>query len=192
MARPVSISTEKLVEAAPEVFLEHGCGASTSQIARSAGVSEGVIFKRFTSKEALFFAAMEVPQPDWDSLFDPTVPEGGMRERLVELGLRIVAFQRELLPRMTILRSHTTECLRADDEEPPPVRFLRRFSAFLQEQAAQGRLATEDPELVARMIMGSLFNFVFFEFMGLDTGRTRSAESYVRGLVDTLWRGVGP
>ena len=66
MARPApiqarSIATrEKLLEAAIEALVAEGyAGASTTRIAREAGVSQGALFKHFESKNALLAAALE-------------------------------------------------------------------------------------------------------------------------------------
>jgi len=60
MARPVTIQTERILEAARRVFMKHGYGASTAKIAKAAGVSEGSLFKHFQTKCNLFLAALEV------------------------------------------------------------------------------------------------------------------------------------
>src|SRR5690242_18615808 len=45
---------QKVLEAAIEIFAEKGfSGASTSEIARRAGVAEGTVFKRFATKKDL-------------------------------------------------------------------------------------------------------------------------------------------
>jgi len=54
MARPTVIRDETIIDAAREVFLERGFGATTAEVAVRAGVSEGSIFKRFNSKVDLF------------------------------------------------------------------------------------------------------------------------------------------
>ena len=58
--RPRLISDEQLLAVAREVFLERGIQATTGEVAKRAGASEGTIFHRFGSKDALFRAAMRV------------------------------------------------------------------------------------------------------------------------------------
>ena len=60
MARTARITEERILEAAREVFLAEGFGAQTAKIAQRAGVSEGSIFKRFATKEALFYVLLAV------------------------------------------------------------------------------------------------------------------------------------
>ena len=62
MARTKTISNQAILDCARDVFLEFGSSASTKEIARRAGVSEGVLFQRFPTKSSLFLAAM-IPNP---------------------------------------------------------------------------------------------------------------------------------
>ena len=77
MARPTIIRTEQIVETARLLFLEHGYTLSTASIARKLNISEGSIFKRFKTKDALFAAAMGVPSKrtlpvnGWNALARP-------------------------------------------------------------------------------------------------------------------------
>ena len=73
MGRPVHISKERILAAARSVFLEHGFSASTAKVAQAAGVSEGSIFKRFPTKEALFVAAMAAPLMQMEIACRPNV-----------------------------------------------------------------------------------------------------------------------
>src|ERR1700712_1330894 len=46
----------RLIEAAREVFAEHGLDASTNQIARRAGVGVATLFRRFPTRDDLITA----------------------------------------------------------------------------------------------------------------------------------------
>lgn len=61
MARKKTITDEAILSAAREVFSQRGFSAPTRDIARSAGISEGVLFQRHRTKADLFFAAMVPP-----------------------------------------------------------------------------------------------------------------------------------
>jgi TetR/AcrR family transcriptional repressor of mexJK operon len=54
-----NMKSKKILEAACEVFLEHGFSASADMIQQAAGVSKATIYAHFGSKEALFIAAVE-------------------------------------------------------------------------------------------------------------------------------------
>jgi AcrR family transcriptional regulator len=47
MGRKKTISDDELLDVARRAFVDEGFAASTREIARRAGVSEGVIFQRF-------------------------------------------------------------------------------------------------------------------------------------------------
>ena len=58
--RPLRADAERnrkrLLDAAAEVFAEHGLEASTAEIARRAGVGQGTVFRRFPTKDDLVAA----------------------------------------------------------------------------------------------------------------------------------------
>src|SRR5512133_3237204 len=57
--RPQQIPEEALLNAAAAVFLRDGVGATTAEIARRAGVSEGLLFYRYKTKDELIAAVIE-------------------------------------------------------------------------------------------------------------------------------------
>ena len=93
MARNTTITEEQILEAARAVFLEEGFGAQTAKIARRAQVSEGSIFKRFPTKEALFFAALRIERPPaWYAELDRRAGTGDCRENLLAIFHSILLF----------------------------------------------------------------------------------------------------
>ncbi|MBU6161784.1 MAG: TetR family transcriptional regulator, partial [Myxococcales bacterium] len=60
MARKAVIRDDEILLAAREVFLESGPTATTAEVARRAGVSEGTLFKRYVTKKELIIAAMKM------------------------------------------------------------------------------------------------------------------------------------
>lgn len=194
-ARPLTITNAHLLEVARDVFLREGYGASTAAIAHAVGCSEGTLFKRFSTKEELFSAALGMPKPEWRSLLEPGVPRGTPRETLQTVAASLVAFLREAMPRMMMLRSHPSydphQCFRGTDK-PPPVRNAEAVSRFLAEAQAAGELGSCDCEAVARTFVGALHSFVFFEVMGFDRKGGRDADAFASELVEILWRGIAP
>ena len=87
VALPPDQRREALVQATLPLLLEHGRAVTTRQIAESAGVAEGTIFRVFTSKDELVEAAVrQAFAPgrfvrDLDEV-DPGAP---LRERLVQM-----------------------------------------------------------------------------------------------------------
>lgn len=199
MARPTTISREQILEAARRLFLEEGFSASTAAIARAAGVSEGSIFKRFATKEALFVAAMSLAAPRLD--LDARVGRGDLRAQLVEVGLGLIAFYREMMPRIMRLWAHCDadgptplQLMCRGEETPLPVRLMNLVTEYLEAEMNLGRLRRADPRVVARLFVSPMHNYVFFELLGggHHAASQPNAEAFAEGVVDSLWRGVAP
>src|SRR3974377_1170749 len=104
MGRRKTITDQQLLDAAREVFTSGGFGASTKSVARAAGISEGVLFQRFHTKEELFLAAMVPPPIDVNRLFTPPDAEGQVLVRKVLFAL--TDYFRQTLPAFLPLLAH--------------------------------------------------------------------------------------
>lgn len=198
MARPTTISDEQILEAARAVFLERGVAATTAEVARRAGVAEGTIFKRFVSKGDLFRAAMslELADPEWLRTLIGAREGDDAREVLFQVGMQAVAFFRRLMPLMMMQwssgkRFGIPEQLLGPNS--PPLRALAALAAFVEREMVAGRMRRHVPEVVARMFLGSIQSYVFFELLLRAQRRmAMPVEEYLRGLIDVIWTGVAP
>jgi AcrR family transcriptional regulator len=196
MARPAHITEEQILSAAREVFLEKGISATTAEVARRAGVAEGSIFKRFKTKDELFIAAMRMAEPEWLAFMEKRVGKGDPRQNLVELGLEIINFFRQILPLMMMGWANPSprgipQAL--EGPNPPPLRAIKKLASFFEAEMRSRRLRRHDPEVVARSFLGSLQNYVFFELlMKAHDELPLPAEMHVRGVVNLLWNGLAP
>jgi AcrR family transcriptional regulator len=198
MARPITISDESILEAARAVFLEHGIAATTAEVAKRAGVAEGSIFKRFATKTELFKAAMQVDfdDPDFIRSLIAARDEDDPRETLFQVGLQAVGFFRRLMP-LVMLQFGTGKKLGVPEQllgpNAPPLRALQALAAFIERQIKSGRMRKHEPEIVARMLMGSIQSYVFFEIvLRAQQKMPLPVEDYLRGLINVLWTGVEP
>jgi AcrR family transcriptional regulator len=195
MPRPTVITEERILAAAREVFLERGFGASTAEVARRAGIAEGSIFNRFKTKNELFQAAMQhdIQEPPFLAGLEARVGVGDLQENLVAIGVAAVGFLRGIVPLAMMLWSNPgpsgVPALLASPDSPP-VQILRRLTAFFAAEMERGRLRGGAPELMARVLFGTLQNFVFIEIV--RGAPAADVEPIVRGLVDTIWRGIAP
>jgi AcrR family transcriptional regulator len=200
MSRPTSISHEKIIQAAREVFLEKGVQGTTAEVARRAGVAEGTIFYKFKTKFDLFRAAMAShvgdQGPEWLTRLLASVGQGDLKQNLVDAGMGAIEFFRRMLPLIfTSISNMKTAGLPEEllQPEPPPLRVLKRLSSFVEAEMRAGRLRNHDAEVVARMFLGSVMQYVFFEMvMQAQRELPLPADVYVRSLVDILWNGAGP
>ena len=74
MTRPKTITDEEILAVARTVFRAQGHSATTREIAQKAGISEGILYQRFGSKDDLFFASMAPTAPDVNELLGPEPP----------------------------------------------------------------------------------------------------------------------
>jgi AcrR family transcriptional regulator len=198
--RPPVITSDALLEIAREVFLERGIRATTAEVAERARVSEGTIFHRFGSKDALFRAAMRF---DPEQIPEPlaSLPEGGrgdLRATLTEMATGLLALGRVTVPMMMMSWSNPAGEYSIDKLLNRPAHGYRRaflkLRDFFAEEVAAGRLDA-DPDALSRIFMGSLHHFCMTEliFSGDQAPPRRPAsEVYVESLVDLMLRGASP
>ena len=80
MGRHKTLSDEQLLAVARRAFRAGGFAVPGREIARLAGISEAVLYQRFASKDALFFAAMAPTAPDVREILGPKDPDGDPKE----------------------------------------------------------------------------------------------------------------
>ncbi|MEH2377295.1 MAG: TetR/AcrR family transcriptional regulator [Nostoc sp.] len=209
MARTPRITNQQILEAARQVFLQQGFGASTLEIAQQAGISEASIFKRFSTKEELFFAAMGIPEkPLWVNELESLCGKGDLKENLINICLQIMEFYREVLPQIMMLRSRGNAMPELGGKEPRPMLDVKILTAFLEREINQNRLRPCDPQTVAHILVGSVMNYVFLEQMSsqvsmptaqlaigtyLNFGHpTTEVSVFILSLVDIVWQGIAP
>lgn len=188
MARPASISNQQILAAARGVFLAHGFGkASTVAIAKRAGISEGSIFNRFATKEALFRAAMDSAGPPALRL-DAYVGQGDLRRNLVRITVESIHFLSSLLPTL-MLRWSEREAGGKAPVCSRPREVLRDLTGFFKAEKRLGRIGG-DPAITARLFMGAVWNYCFLAMVAGD--RSLSPKTFAERMVGALWQGIAP
>lgn len=166
MARPKQIDDEQLLDALKETFLELGPAASTQDLAKRAGVSEGTLFKRFGTKKKIFLQAMRLPELEERAWFAGMAAQAGrapLEETLLEFATGMRAFFDEIMPLITVitaggkLTTHELACALGDDSDsPPPAMTVDRFGAYFSREMDLGRVRRVDPKGLASMFVGAL------------------------------------
>lgn len=91
---------EKIFSAALELFAEEGYkSTSTSKVAKLAGVSEGLIFKHFGSKEGLLQAILKMGEEKAKLLYADIVMEPNPKEvirKTLDMGLEMKGKEAEM------------------------------------------------------------------------------------------------
>lgn len=197
MARIPKITNQQILESAREIFLEQGFGASTLEIAQKAGISEASIFKRFPSKEELFFASMGIPETSpLGKKLDALIGKGNLQQNLIQLSLEILEFNRQVMPRLMMLRSRGNAIPEIFiREDSPPSKDLKTFTNFLEREMEQKRLRHGNPQAIAMILLGSLMNYVFLEQMQSSEDipiDNKNDANFAQQLVEIIWSGIAP
>ena len=175
MGRKPTIANEDLIRTARRVFLFEGSSAPTARIAEACGISEGTLFKRFGTKEALFSAAMKPPplDPVLAAIRNTSLDESA-RMRCIRISTLLVEFFLEVVPRMaTLFASGSLQPGALYEADPkPPMVLLEALEEMFRSEMTSGRIQSNDPEAAARMMLSTSHNLAVFETMGIESPRT--------------------
>lgn len=190
MARPKSIQTGTILEAARKVFMRDGYQAGTARIAREAGVSEGSLFKHFKSKAKLFLAAMEIEAGGtaWEETLMASVGRNNPRKALESAGIHLLEQLRLTLPRLMMVNASGVTIPNHDlpGEVPHPIQKMEVLSRYFTAETRAGRLTMASPRIQAHLFLGALAHYAWCET--LFGYRSATPAVYVKTLVDTLLR----
>lgn len=188
MARPKSIQTETILEAARKVFMRDGYQAGTARIAREAGVSEGSLFKHFKSKANLFLAAMEIEAGGtaWEERLMADVGKTDPRKALESAGIQLLEQLRLTLPRLMMINASGVTIPNHDlpGEPPHPIQKMDALCRYFTAEIRTGRLSMTSPRIQAHLFLGALAHYAWCET--LFGYRSATPAVYVKTLVDTI------
>lgn len=175
MARKKTISDEAILSAAREVFSKRGFSAPTRDIARSAGISEGVLFQRYRTKADLFFAAMVPPginisaclqtnQPDEPG----SLPAPTYSESIHNAATEILRYFRTAAPILAQLSTHPEFRFDEFATRHPQSALVTLRGELVRFFAAH---KAPDPSGAALTMITSLYGVAMFEQLGAHGGK---------------------
>jgi len=187
---------EQIVEAALRVFARKGFAeASNKDIAREAGITPGLIYHYFESKEALLKAIFEERTP---SRVVREIPEqllGLAPEEFVRFVTRQMLTGLEDGKFMPLLRIYLPEAIYHPEIAPLLTAIISQGSSFMEGYLASkmesGEVRKSDPQLVTDLVMGSVMNIVLRRQVLHDPlvmGYTQ--DQIVEGLVSLTMNGL--
>ncbi|HYP99616.1 MAG TPA: helix-turn-helix domain-containing protein [Polyangiaceae bacterium] len=188
-----------MLNVARDVFLERGIRATTLEVAERAGVSEGVLFHRFKSKEGLFSAAMDFDREEPPLRVLKVIEELRQheeldaREGIIRLASTLVEVGRVALPIMMMSWSNPQPLAAPlfDEKRKKFQQILKALGSYFELQMARGKLRQMDAEVLARTLLGSVHHFVLTRILIEEgDGSTMPEGMFVRGLADLLLNGA--
>jgi AcrR family transcriptional regulator len=194
--RPPSIDSERLLAVARDVFLERGIRATTLEVAERAGVSEGVLFHRFKSKEGLFSAAMDFDgEQAPHAILEAIESLDGLdvREAIVRVATRLLEVGRVALPILMLSWSNPQPCSGPifDKKRHKFREVLKALASYFERQMELGKLRRMDTELLARTLLGAVHHFAMTRILLEEgDGSLMPDGMFVRGLADLMLNGA--
>jgi len=163
--RVVEDRREQIIDAALRAFAQKGYARTTNKdIAREAGITPGLIYHYFESKEALFRAIIDSRSP----LQLVRTPPPHLLEQPPELALR--SFIRQLLaiaegePFVQLIRLFLPEVIHNPAAAPVGLGGLDELARFVERYLAdcmaRGDLRQGDAALIAQVLLNSLMGAV--------------------------------
>jgi AcrR family transcriptional regulator len=200
MGRPPKITNEEILAAARQVFLVQGSNASTLAIAEKAGISEAAIFKRFTTKQALFLAAMGITEVrEWVNVLLNYTPTAAVKSELIEICGQMLDFYLEVMPRVFMMMTQSNSP-RLPAVPSPPIRDTQLLAGYLDRAMAEGHLKPCDAITIAHLIVGSMTHYVVTQNIAVQWPIASSLpiiqpiepSTFINNLIETLWIGIAP
>ncbi len=148
------------------------CGyerTTIKEIAKECGVTVGVIYHYFASKEELFREALADHFPDYVILV-PETAKLPIEEAMIRMATVLLDNLRKRGDVMTVINAESVrnpEILSLFSQVVTQIRNL--MSAFLEEKMAAGEIARRDPRLLVNLFFGHFFTaFYHKERLGFD------------------------
>ena len=156
---------EQIIDAAMRVFAQKGfLKATNKDIAREAGITPGLIYYYFESKDALLNAIVETRTPVQLLATMPQQVQALPTERFLRMLILRVLDIVEGESFVGLLRVVLPEVIHNTSLTPIPLAAFQRIFTFLTDyfeaKIAGGELRAVDASLTAQVLFGSLIGFV--------------------------------
>lgn len=188
---------DQILDAAAAVLRERGlAGATTREIARAAGCSEGSLYNHFANKESLLLAVMAERLPPFIPLLKTLLERAGedtLRDHLEEVVRVAVPFYVELMPlaAAVLANPELNEGLRSQGYGPQ--RGNEALATYLRLEQRLGRIHTgAEPAAAATLLLGACQQRAMHrQFLG-EQPDPASDNRFATILVATLLQGLQP
>jgi AcrR family transcriptional regulator len=192
---------ERILAAAREVMRGKGLvRATTKEIARAAGLSEGTLYNHFANKEELFLCTLNELPSGFVSLIRGLQERAGteaVQSVLEQIARSALDFYAEAIPMGAsffadpeLLARHR-ELLQ--QRGAGPQRANEAVAAYLRAEQRLGRVRGDaDPDAVAYMLLGALYQYVYWEQFLARPRQPEADNHFVESLLNTLDRVLTP
>jgi AcrR family transcriptional regulator len=188
MGRQKTITDDEVLHIARDIFRQHGHTATTREIAEAAGISEGVLYQRFGSKDELFFAAMRPRGPDLEELLGPKNPPEDALIYLHAVVVRLGEHFAGVIPLALRVMTHPSfDPARLARAEPGgPAVIPEGLAERLASLARRGELTMPSAPVTARLLVSLAHDWALRRMHGTSSRGVRE----LKEMVDVVWQGL--
>lgn len=184
---------QKILDTAQSLFNQYGVEeVSMHQVAKTTGIGQGTLYRRFSSKSKICFTLMEAKIDRFIDELDIYLRSSG--DELVALRLRTIMFRLVLLInedlemlRIMLIPARLEDARNTLDENAPFIYLRSQIQSLLEDAAEQGEVKPLDP-LVTSILLSTLPRadiILYLRDMGYSAEEV--AEQYCRSFVDPLF-----
>jgi AcrR family transcriptional regulator len=157
VARPRTVSDEKILEATRAAVRLKGPSVSLDAIAERVGLSQPALLKRFKTRNKLFIAALKPPQvPPFLARIEAGPDDRPLKVQLEELFQQMADFFDDVAPCISALRESGIPPSEVDSK-PFGLHTLNALIGWLQRANEKGLAEVPDPEGAAVAALASIF-----------------------------------
>jgi AcrR family transcriptional regulator len=191
MGRHKTISDERVLQIARDLFGRGGHTVTTRQVADAAGISEAILYQRFGSKDDLFFAAMRPREPDIDEMLGPAEPTGDPRHYLRTIVVRIADYFGTAIPLALRVITHPSfdQGSLARAHPTPAVMIRERLTVRFKSLARCGKITAGSEAATADVLVSLAHDWAL---NGVLSPASRSSNARLIELIDVIWNGIRP
>ncbi len=189
---------EQIIDAAMHVFSEKGFTKATNKdVAREAGITTGLIYYYFESKEKLLEAMVESRSPI--RLLTSLTPQvlALPPEAFLRLIIRQILSIIEGENFIRVMRVMLPEIVHNPEMTPMVAGFIQRvmgfLTSYLESKMEAGELQRSDASLAAQVFLGSIMGFVLRRHIIRDPLALQyTPEQIADAIADTVFSGIAP
>lgn len=185
--------SQKILDTAQALFNKYGVeDVSMHQVAKTAGIGQGTLYRRYPSKSKICFTLMETKIERFMEEIDVYLrssDEERVAVRIRTVMTRVILhFNEDLEWLRVMLNSDRLEDTKNTLCENPPFIYLRsQIQSLLEHAAEQGELKPVDPVFTSILLASLPRADVILYLRDMGYNAEQIAEQYCRSVVDTLF-----